>query len=163
NPDGTGHDRNTGVGGWQTQTRTVNGTNISVRYDSTSPQSIRDTLTERVERAITLVQAAGYAVPDFQLFLPKYARSLHVDILIAPETDGRTLDIIEHPIPNLDSIAQFFAPGAIIVSPQLATAEDPARSPGPNPMYAVDEMFDESSVATIVHELGHFLNRQQSP
>ncbi|MGI5229469.1 hypothetical protein [Actinoallomurus sp. CA-142502] len=150
-------DRNTGIDRWRSEGFRLDSGKITVHYDPTGPSG---RLVGLIKRAVYLVEAAGFVIPDLVVYLPKYARRLEIS---ADASSGvEELLIASHEEDGLDAFARFFAPNEIIISAELAAIEDPDREANRNP-YGLEDSFDEKAVAQIIHELGHHLHSHQSP
>ena len=97
-----------------------------------------------VNAAATQIQAAGFALPDFTVHLPKYGRQLS----ITNDTVGHGHKVTV----NKDDLAaaQLFPPTTIMISPAYYKA--------PKVETGLSARIDPSGVATLVHEMGHMMH-----
>ncbi|MDN3356181.1 hypothetical protein [Actinomadura sp. DC4] len=143
-----------GTPAFATRTLTAGGTQIAVHYDPTTPQPVVDRRIGWVRRAVDHVQAAGFEVPDLEVWLPKYTRWLTIGST-PPVRPGRppTLDITEIAIYGFPSVGAAYYEG--VNSLIIGEIESLRHRPGAARQLAGH--FEEVEVALIVHELGHHL------
>jgi hypothetical protein len=98
--------------------------------------------------AIEKVREQGYTVPPLTAYFPKYGRALTV----SPESAMQS----GRPVAR----AEFFAPDTIVASPE--TVDNPLTDEVQGEYKFLSTQLDPSGVASMVHELGHFLHYQQS-
>ncbi|MGI5255541.1 hypothetical protein [Actinacidiphila glaucinigra] len=157
--DGTTHikDRNIAFSNMTELNIPVGRTMVSVHVDPTEPQHRNDRRLEQLITAVDMVQHAGYEIPDMEVYLPKYTQAL----LARPDT-GITTD--RSTPPYLHSLyAEFTAPDRFILSPRLLEADVERRRENDGTFKGLALQYDNSAVAVIIHEIGHFLQYQQNP
>jgi hypothetical protein len=74
-----------------------------------------------------MVQVAGFQVGNFDVYLPKYARSLQLSVDV-DDDGGEALAINVEEDPAFDSLALAFPPSGLIVSSELAAALNPGHT-----------------------------------
>ncbi|WP_307064675.1 hypothetical protein [Streptomyces sp. B3I8] len=152
-PAGSGNaDRNSAGDLLRLRQLTIGTTRVAVEYDPTEPQLLRDRRMQQLQRAVQFVLMAGFDVPDFRAYLPKYTRRIEV----GPHGEIVTEDFLG------GAIAQHESPNYLLLSPQLL-------SPGPRQrddqgvFYGLAMRFDNYGMGVVVHELGHLLHHAQKP
>src|SRR3569833_3256448 len=99
------NDLNANYQSWLSARLDVNGTSVIVRYDPGTPQSLMDSLDGIVRRAKQMVKAAGFEVPQFYIYLPKYGRSLNVGLVVNAFTSTEELRVTPGEIEDDDEAA----------------------------------------------------------
>ncbi|MEV0408531.1 hypothetical protein [Actinoallomurus sp. NPDC050550] len=161
------HDINTPLDRWSEKALISGSQEYPVRvqlsHDPTIPDRLIDVVVENVVLAVSRVQAAGFFVPDFDVFMPKYARSLRLEVVEPFTSTGRPRGRLKVAIINDEKVPEaraFPYHGALGVNIQSPGIPDDERMPlysdvGPS---VVPGMIVEYSTAIIVHELGHLLH-----
>ena len=129
----------------KSETRTVGGVSVKVYYNPSDAM-----FTKRwamAEAAITRVTAAGFALPALNLYLPKYGRELTVT-----GTEGHKHEVS---IGADSAQAQFVSRNNIYLSSR--TYKNPKVETG------LSAVLDPSGIATLIHELGHYMHFATSP
>ncbi|MGW3631632.1 hypothetical protein ACWD7F_15930 [Streptomyces sp. NPDC005122] len=145
-------DQNTPVRNMVVQSIQAGGTVITLHLDPTEPGQLRSRRVSQLTAAVDLVQRAGFEVPDFEVYLPKYTRAL-----MARPGEG----IVAHDT-SWESEAQFYAPNRFVLSPELVGTA-PRRQYSDGTFRSLAMQFDAQGVAKIIHELGYFLNFHHAP
>ncbi|WP_265566300.1 hypothetical protein [Streptomyces hygroscopicus] len=117
---------------------------LVVFADPAELDDIRDRRIAQIIHAVSRVHDAGFTLPSpLQFYLPKYTRRIHLPSL---KVDGAW-----------NSLAEFYAPNRIMLSPELLSTSPPTSAPN-----SVALKLGNASAA-IVHEMGHCLHFMQAP
>jgi hypothetical protein len=122
------------------------GSTITIHSDPTD--TLRARRVQQVTSAITDITQAGFDIGDLAFHLPKYARGFTFSAAGA------------EPLRGIHR-AEFLAPAAIVVSPE--GVGNPLDNTFGGEYEFLSTQLHPRDNATIVHEIGHFLHRQQSP
>jgi hypothetical protein len=138
-------DQNGEPEGEVTESRAVGSTTINVTFDR-SDVNFNDRWL-LVEAAVSQAQSAGFNIPALNLYLPKCGKQLSVSV------DQE----LNHSIKVSGALAAAIMqiPNTIHINSNVL--HNPAVDNG------LSVRVDPSGIATIVHELGHFMHYQNSP
>ncbi len=127
-----------------TETKDASGVSVTVTYNPSDAMFLKRFAL--VEAAIKQLKTAGFEVPAFKLYLPKYGRKLEI-----------TTNNHKHEIRSTgESNASIFAaPDTIYISSM--TYQNPKVATG------LSIQLDPSGVASFIHEMGHFLHYHNAP
>jgi hypothetical protein len=101
-----------------------------------------------VQAAVAQLNKAGFEVPNFNLYLPKFSRKL------TGATTGHTHSISSNSVDESNA-SIFAAPNNIFISSE--TYKNPKVSTG------LSAKLDPSGVGSFIHELGHFMHFHNAP
>ncbi|MEV0409197.1 hypothetical protein, partial [Actinoallomurus sp. NPDC050550] len=161
------HDMNAPLGRWQEKVVIFGSrehpVNVRLRHEPTIPNRLIDATVANVRLAVSRVQAAGFPVPDLKIYMPKYSKSLRLEVVEAFTPAGEPYKHLQVSIveDKASAVAMAFTHRyALAVSIQPPGMSDDERMPiysdvGPQDMPTI---IDEESVAIVVHELGHLLH-----
>lgn len=131
--------------GERTETKNVSGVAINVTYDKSDVNFVgRWSL---IESAVQQVQAAGFTLPSFNVYLPKWGRKVTISV------DKE----LRHEIKASSGIAV-----AVMIPPNTVQISSEVYQ-NPKVATGLSIRIDPTGVATIVHELGHFMHCQNAP
>lgn len=151
------HDSNIRYQDWPHSARSVGGTQIDVYYEPTQPARVLSNAIGSIEQAVSRVQAADFQVPNFRLYLPKYTRSLEID-LATDRAGHQELHIETVPDEEFNHDALSIYPAAMILSSWLFRTLDITRTTDVDGPSGVPLLYEEAQVAVLVHELGHLIH-----
>jgi hypothetical protein len=154
-------------GPWSTMPGVIyfQGVGISVSYDSTIPARLRDFMIGNVGRAISLVRSRGFDLPNFNVYLPKYASTCQIDVAVNSVTGRDELLVHRRDHPRFNALACVYAPNVMIINPRAAVSPALAKyvEEPDEPHFAIDALFEDNIAALICHEIGHIAHAYESP
>jgi hypothetical protein len=127
------------------EVKDAGGVSVTVRYNKSD--SLFAKRWAMVQSAVTRVVGAGFTVPPFKLYLPKFGRQLTVS-----PSEGHTHQVSEG---GDTEAAMFVVRNNIYMSSR--TVNNPKVDTG------LSVQLDPSGVATLIHEMGHYLHFHNSP
>ncbi len=122
----------------------IGATQVEIYADPAEPANLQEQRVMQIADAVSRVHDAGFKIPSpMQFYLPKYTRGIHLPSL---KVDN-----------SWNSLAEFYAPNRIMLSPELLRTFIPPNAPDSVALRL------KNASAPIVHEIGHCLHFAQAP